>query len=127
MKNAEKKVGIWMDHSNAHITEFTPDSLQSSTITSQFTTQEKIETLAKSENVMHNKEQQQQATFYKEIAEKIINFNEVILFGPTHAKDELFNILKSDHRFDKINIQVFPGDKMTETQQHTFVKYHFSK
>ena len=74
---------------------------------------------------MHNKEQHQQSEYYKNLGDKIINYEEVILFGPTDAKVELFNILKADHRFENIKIVVKPADKMTENQQHAFVRDHF--
>lgn len=49
----------------------------------------------------------------------------VVLFGPTDAKVALYNILKADHRFAKIKIEIKPADKMTENQQDTFVKIYF--
>ncbi len=48
------------------------------------------------------------------------------LFGPTNAKTELVNILKSDHHFDKVKIDVKPADKMTVNQQEEFVKEYFN-
>jgi hypothetical protein len=54
------------------------------------------------------------------------DYDEVILFGPTDAKSELYNLLKNDHHFDKIRIEVKPADKMTENQQQAFVKKYFS-
>ena len=122
----ENKAGIWMDHSNAHIMEFTADPIQTNTITSKFTHEEKEDSLGRSEHVMHNKEQHQQAAYYKQLGEKIKNYTDVILFGPTNAKDELFNILKEDHRFANIKINVQQADKMTENQQHAFVRKYFS-
>ena len=53
--------------------------------------------------------------------------DEVLLFGPTNAKTELYNILKEDHHFDKIKIETAPSDKMTENQQYALLKEHFSK
>lgn len=64
---------------------------------------------------------------HSETLEEIRNYDEVILFGPTNAKVELLNILKKDHLFEKIKIDVLPADKMTENQLHAFVKEHFSK
>lgn len=55
------------------------------------------------------------------------NYKEVLLFGPTDAKTELFNTLKSDHHFDKVKIDVKQSDKLTENQQHAFVQEHFAK
>ncbi|HXU26484.1 MAG TPA: hypothetical protein VN698_04570 [Bacteroidia bacterium] len=124
---AAKKIGIWMDHSIAHVMEFTTDTMVTKTITSKFTHEAKEHSLGKSENLMHNKEQHQQADYYKELGEVIKNQDAVVLFGPTDAKVELLNILRADHRFEKIKIETKSADKMTENQQHAFVKEYFSK
>ena len=76
---------------------------------------------------MHNKEQHEQSEYYKEIATVIRNYDDVILFGPTDAKVELVNILKADHHFVNIKIEVKETDKMTENQEHAFVSEYFSK
>lgn len=122
-----KKLGIWMDHANAHVMEFTSSPIETKTINSKFTHEAKESSLNKSENLMHNKEQHQQAEYYKQLGETIKNYGEVILFGPTDAKVELFNILKKDHLFSNVKIEIKQTDKMTENQQHAFVKDHFSK
>lgn len=125
--NHAKKLGIWMDHSEAHLMEFTEDPIATKTINSDFTHQDKENSLERSETQMHNREQHQHATYYKKLGEIIRNYNSVILFGPTDAKVELSNLLKEDHRFAKIQIAVHQSDKMTENQQHAFVKNYFSK
>ena len=91
------KLGIWMDHSIAHLIEFSTDTFESKSIESAFTNQMKEDSLAKSEHIMHNKEQDKQQEFYKNIGDVIKDYEEVLLFGPTDAKKELFNILKADH------------------------------
>lgn len=122
-----KKIGIWMDHANAHIMEFTKNPSEAQSIHSKFTHQDKEESLSKSENLMHNKEQHQQAGYYKQLGDVIRHYEEVVLFGPTEAKTELFNILRADHRFADIKIETMQTDKMTENQQHAFVKSYFGK
>lgn len=123
----KKNLGIWMDHSSAHLMEFTSEPIETNIIESKFTHEEREHSLGKSEHVMHNKEQHQQAEFYKKLGETIRNYEEVLLFGPTDAKVELFNVLKANHRFSKVKIEIKQADKMTENQQHAFVKEHFSK
>ena len=123
----EKKLGIWMDHSNAHLMEFTSTNGEEMVEASALTHQGKEHSVGSSENVIHNKEQHQQTDFYKKLGEAIKNYDEVVLFGPTNAKAELFNTLKTDHHFEKIKIEVQQADKMTENQQHAFVKEYFSK
>lgn len=123
----EKDLGIWMDHQTAHLMEFTTDPIQTETIDSKFTHEEKELALGKSESLMHHKEQHEQAAYYKELGEIIKGYNDVILFGPTDAKVELFNSLRKDHRFADIKIEIEQADKMTTNQQHAFVKAYFSK
>ncbi len=114
-----------MDHSRATLMNFTGDSLESRTIESGFTHQEKEESLGRSEKLMHNKEQHQQADYYKKVGEAIRQYDDVLLFGPTGAKVELFNLLKADHRFEKITIHLETTDTMTKNQQYAFVKAYF--
>jgi hypothetical protein len=121
-----KKLGIWMDHSSAHLMEFTTDPIETKTIESKFTQEVKELSLEKGENRMHNKEQHQQAEYYKKLGGIISNYKEVLLFGPTDAKVELFNGLRAGHNFEKIKIEIKQADKMTENQQHAFVKDYFS-
>jgi hypothetical protein len=123
----EKSLGIWMDHQDAHLMEFTTDPIETTTVESKFTHQEKEKTLHRGENLMHNKEQHEEADYYKELGEMIRNYNDVVLFGPTEAKVELLNVLRKDHLFDGIVIEIKPADKMTDNQQHAFVRDYFSK
>jgi hypothetical protein len=127
MKNESKKIGIWMDHTNANLMEFSQNPILTSTIHSKFTHQVKEHSLSKNENLMHNKEQQQQGAYYKQLADVIKNYGEVLVFGPTEAKDELLNTLKADNNFKNLKIKIEQTDKMTENQQHAYVKNHFSK
>ena len=122
----EKKLGIWMDHANAHLMEYV-NPIVTKIITSKFTHEEKEKTLHKGESMMHNKEQQQQSEYYKTIGEAVKEYDDVLLFGPTNAKVELLNMLEADNSFAKIKIETRSADKMTENQEHAFVRDYFSK
>lgn len=122
-----KKIGIWMDHHNAHLIEFSTEVKETKIITSDFTFQDKEETLQRSESEMHNKEKHKQTTFYKNLAAVIKDYNEVLLFGPTDAKVELFNFLKENHKYDNIKIEVKNTDKMSDVDQHHFVRNYFKR
>ena len=124
MKNL-KQLGIYMDHSSAFLLELTNGLIIQNNIASESTHEEKEISLQKNERLMHNKEQQQQSKYYENISDQIRNFQEVILFGPTDAKNELFNLLKDDHLFSNIKIVLKDTDAMTEIQKHTFVKEYF--
>jgi hypothetical protein len=121
--DTKKNLGIWMDHSTAQLinSSLNPNT----TINSEFTFDTKEEALSKSENLMHNKRQQMQKAYYKEISGQILKYNHVLLFGPTNAKVELNNFLNKDSHFKDIKIDVEPADKMTENEKEAFVKNHF--
>lgn len=121
-----KKLGIWMDHAHAFPTEYSGNPVKIPRIESQFTHDDKTNALSKSEHLMHNQEKHEQSTYYKKVGEVMRNYDEVLLFGPTDAKTELLNILRADHRFEKINIDVQQTDKMNDHEQQTFIKKYFS-
>lgn len=121
-----KDLGIWMDHANAFLTEFTAEPMQTINIESTFTHDNKIASRTKSEFLSHNKEQHETSTYYKKIAEVIAKYDCVVLFGPTDAKMELHNILKANHHLDQIKITVQNTDKMTEHEQQLFVRNYFT-
>lgn len=122
-----KYLGIWMDHSRANLMEFSTGEIETKTIDAGFTLEPPKSSPEKSEHSVHMKEQHLQAGYYHHLGEVIRNYERVILFGPTSAKSELLNKLKADHRFENIKIEAQQADKMTENQQHAFVKKYFSK
>lgn len=124
MKSA-KQVGIWMDHSTANIMELSNGKVVSKILESTPAFPEQLENLRMDESLMHNKEQNQQSDFYKKLSYIINDYKEVLLFGPTDAKTELFNLLKDNRRFEKVIITVHSADNMTDNQQQAYVKDFF--
>jgi len=120
----QKNLGIWMDYANANLIDLNSES-KSQTITSKFNFEVKDEAIRKSEKLMHNKEQQMDEAYYKQVAGVILNYDNVLLFGPTNAKTELYNYLKKDLHFKDIKIDVEPADKMTDNEKNAFVRKHF--
>lgn len=120
-----KKIGIWLDHSTAYLTEFTSTTPFTEIVMNEFTHQSKINTLRKSEQTMHQKEQHEQHEFYHAIKNKLTHFTDIFITGPTNAKAELVNYLKEDHHFDAINIPTKPADKMTIQEQQKFIHEYF--
>ncbi len=120
----KKNIGIWMDHSNANFINLTAEENDFS-IASEFTTEVKEEALSRNENLMHNKEQNLHEAYYNKIASKILNYDHVLLFGPTNAKTELYNYFKMDAKFSDIIIDIEPADKMTDNEKRAFVTNHF--
>lgn len=123
----KKQLGIWMDHSNAVLMELKNKIITTNNIESESTPQVKEKSfVVKGEKHMHVKEQHQQSSYYKKISDAIRNYHEVVIFGPTDAKVELFNLLKSDLLLADKKIEVKHSDKMTENQLHAYVREYFN-
>jgi hypothetical protein len=123
---SKKNLGIWMDHSMANLIDLN-DHNRNQVITSEFDFSTKEEALKKGEKHMHDKEQHMHEAYYKEIANAILNYDYVLIFGPTDAKTELHNYLKKDSHFKDIKIDVETTDKLQDNEKEAFVKKHFVK
>ena len=101
-----KQLGIWMDHSTANIMELTKDKIKCTTLDTTVAFPEQVQNLRMDESLMNNKEQDHQSNFYKKLSFIINDYNEVLLFGPTNAKTELFNLLnKKNGNLKKLRLQ----------------------
>ena len=122
----KKAVGIWMDHSTANLIDLETGKNYHN-IEAEFDAEMKEEALQRSENIMNNKRQQMHETFYKEIGEEVLKYENVLLFGPTNAKVEMHNFLKDKPQFKSIQFEVQSADKMTDNEKVAFVRDHFKK
>ena len=122
--NNIRKLGVWMDHSNAYLMELANDIIVQRVV-SELTNHETEFNFYKGEKLIHKKEQHLQLSYYKKIGDIIKKYQDVVLFGPTDAKNELLNKIKTDHLFEGIKIEVKNSDKMTEDQMKTFVRDYF--
>ncbi len=118
-------LGICMDHAIAHLIEFKAEHGETQDITSEFRHQEKESSFQRGKSTMYNTERHEQSDYYKKISAVITFYKNVLLFGPTEAKSELFNLLRANHHFDNIRIDVHHTGNMTENQQNAFVKDYF--
>jgi stalled ribosome rescue protein Dom34 len=121
-----KCLGIWMDHASANLMEHT-DPMETKRVVAETLSLTDDDKGSKGESQKHNKEQNMLSTYYMKLGDVIKGYEEVILFGPTNAKTELYNKLQASIQFDNIKIEVREADKMTENQQQAFVKAFFSK
>ena len=122
--NNIRKLGIWMDHSNAYLMELANDIIVQRVV-SELANHETEFNFYKGEKLIHKKEQHLQLSYYKKIGDIIKKYQDVVLFGPTDAKNELLNLIKTDHLFEDIKIEIKNSDKMTEDQMQTFVRDYF--
>ena len=114
-----------MDHSIAYVMELKDDAIVENIVALETFQPDNESEWGKNERLVQKKEQQLQTNYYKKLSEIIRSYEEVVLFGPTEAKNELSNLLKADHLFDNIKFNVKLSDKMSAKQMHIFVKEYF--
>lgn len=116
-----------MDYSKAHLMQLLPGDIHTQIIESNFTHEEKASSIEKSEKHMHNKEEGEHLKYFKKIQKEIEKYDDVLLFGPTDAKEELNKLLHEDHINTRVRIEIKTTDKMTENQLYAFVRKHFNE
>ena len=121
----QKKLAVYLDHFSANIIEYGTTAQVIQNIKSEFNHSEKLEILQKGESHLHNKEQQLQLQFYKEISDQSVGFSTVMLFGPTTAKSELKTILLNDNRYADVEVSLKITDKLDLKEQLAFVNNFF--
>ncbi len=122
-----KKLGIWMDHSIAYLMEFTNNPFEIKTIESKFSIDEKKLKSSKIPDLLISKEKHALYNYYNKIGEAIKSYKQIVLFGPSDAKIEFFDVLSEDERFVKLKVEIRETDKMTMHQQHDFILEYFAK
>ena len=122
----KKLLGIWMDHSIAHSMEFKNNMIVSETIEADSFIRDDEGINWKDESLIRNKEQIDLSNYFEKLVGVIKDFDEVLLFGPTEAKTELFNQIDNIHNLDMIKITMKTTDKMTENQRRAYVREFFT-
>lgn len=120
------KIGIWMDHEHAFVTEFTADDMKSTRVLNESANADRNKLSSRGENRTHTKERQLQSSYYNRLSEIMSRYENVVLFGPTTAKNELFNKFTSDPNHARIRLHIEDAGKMTQNQRHAFVRDYFA-
>ena len=123
-----KKLGIYIDYTNAFLMELINKMIVSRQIKFEYTEKEqKIKDDEPLFSISEALEKHLKSAYLVEISDIISNYNQVVLFGPNETKNELFNLLKFDHDFDHIKIENVNTDVMNEIQTHDFVKEYYKQ
>lgn len=106
--NTAHKLGVWIDHQEANLIEYAGKTVQLNSISRD--------------------EQMSDKNFYfLRVASIIQQYDEVVLFGRSDAKAQLFNLLNDYSLLFNTKIDLYPtAVDMTENQKHLFVKEYFN-
>jgi stalled ribosome rescue protein Dom34 len=122
MENTNQ-IGIWMDHSIAYLMEFNTMPFEIQIIECDLTVDEKKSNPYRKKT--KNRDIKRKYKYYNQIGNAIINYDKIILFGPSEAKIDFFDTLSEDERFYKLKIEIKETDKMNVNQQHAFITQYF--
>ena len=125
MKQEHQKqyAGVWMDHHNALLITDENES-------GSFTIHDKIVAGEyhgdKGEHAAMNAEKTDNRKYYKTIAHRLLNFDEVLILGPGTAQEELLNFLHEDQHFKNKKITLDTASHITDHQMIAKVRDFFS-
>ena len=133
-----KRIGVWLDHTRAHFVDISkgPAIVETAFSAKESELRYKGETgngtqlgnnrKTNNESHIHNREQMIMDEYYKMLMDRLRNYDDILLFGPTSAKDELHNKMSADKHFASKSIHVASADQLTENQMVAQVRkfYH---
>jgi ADP-heptose:LPS heptosyltransferase len=126
MKNFNK-LGIYMDLTHALLMELEDNQIISRNIISGLN---ETDSTDKQENHFlgfeWTEKQHLQKAYFTEISDIIKHYQQVVLFGATDAKDELYKLLEAHYQFNDIRIELANTGKLNEAQMHEFVKEYYN-
>jgi hypothetical protein len=120
-----KKLGIYMEQTSANLIELSIDLLKVKSNENRFNFLEGKQLQTKINNHLEYKEPYLHNEYFKKLSDYILYYNEVLLFGKSNAKTELFDMISYDNRFYKIKIAIKHTNKMNSNQQNDFVSNYF--
>lgn len=132
-----KEIGVWMDHSKAKFITHQPLNEHIQTLHSEHDIMPREDGkgadgsrngthASNNEYHKHNKENEQLHRYYTQLSSLLEQYDNILLFGPTKAKEELKNILNENKKFAAKKICVESSDEMTNHQLLAFVREHFA-
>jgi hypothetical protein len=126
MNQSTKQLGICMDRSHALLMELENNHIISRNIVSGLNETDKVDIQdTHFLGFQWSEKQHLQKVYFTEISDIIKHYQQVVLFGPTDAKDELYKLVEANRQFHNIKIKLANTDRMTEVQMHEFVKEYY--
>ena len=133
-------IAVWLDHSKAVFYGFKDgQSFVKENVESPYNPRKRFNgeksdvtrfdsqgnAVSNNEDRKHNRKQKELNEYYNILEGKISEYDEILLFGPGRAKDELHNRLEDNKRFFGKMIAVKSVGKLTENQTLAFVREFF--
>lgn len=137
-----KQIGVWIDHSKAHLIGFKQGQAQLlETVDSPYESFKRVGSDDKemmrfspdSEHVFNNEQKKHHTTqneineYIRLMEQKLLSFDDILLFGPGTMKEKVKNKLKENKSFAGKWFSVASCDKLTDNQLLAFVRNFYNK
>jgi stalled ribosome rescue protein Dom34 len=97
-----RSLGIWMNDSSAHLINFENGLVVEKIVLSEHTTSSPPLSSSSDDSVPPNNP----SGYYDRIRERLMEYDDIVLFGPSIYKSQLLRYLQNDVRFDRIKIKI---------------------
>lgn len=135
MKNKVKQVGLWLDHAMAHVIGYRDGySYLIETVESPYNRKPRVAGegsditrfgvtyISNNEDRKHNRLRNKLESYFTVLENKLKDYDEILLFGPTNAKNQLYNRLTQKKAFAGKTILMESAGTLTENQTIAFVR-----
>ena len=124
-QNSQKHyAGVWLD--NHHATIITNISENES---GDYAIQDKVKAKGNqgggSEHSMNNAKQSETLKYFKSVSSLLLNYDEILVFGPGKSQEQFQNHLQQDAQFKSKQISVDSADQLTDPQMIAKVREFF--
>ncbi len=122
--NPKQYAGVWLDSQHAMILA------QSENENGDFAILDKVRAGeyhgGKGEHAMNNADQSNNLKYYKSIANLLLKYDEILVFGPGKSQEQLLNFLKENAQFNNKKISIDNSKHLTDPQMIAKVRDFFN-
>lgn len=122
--NPKQFAGVWLDNTQALIISNPTGSSGNDYAINDKVKAEKHHG-GGSEHSMNNSKQGEVVKYFKSVSNLLVNFDEILLFGPGKSQEKLQNHMKEDPQFNNKQITIDSAEKLTDPQMIAKVREFF--
>ena len=122
--NQKQYAGVFLDNDKAMIITANSDN-ESGDYTIQDRVKAKESHGGGSEHSMNNAKQSDSLKYFKTLSTRLLNYDEILVFGPGKAQEQFQNHLSEDAQFKNKKISIDSAEQLTEPQMVAVVRDFF--
>jgi len=135
MKTHLNYLGIWMDETKAYLIDPEKGELESlrcrqrpPRLPGKGATGMRLGNFRSTNNEysVHRKMESMKAEYFESLSSRVEPYDEIVLFGPSHAMSEFYNKVRKGKTCRNTRIHLEPADRMTKNQRQAYVRKYFS-